>query len=94
MVLSRRENNDPVAIESRLGWVLSGPLRGFCEDSQIIVNFVGHDLSRNGDKRELEECVAKLWDFETLGIREDNEVHEGLKDMWVPFHGKKELDPC
>ena len=45
----RGEPNDPVAIETRLGWVLSGPLRGFCEDSQIIVNFVGHDLSRNGE---------------------------------------------
>ena len=38
--------------------------------------------------------MAKLWDFETLGIREDNEVHEELKDMWCPFRGKKELDPC
>lgn len=90
----RGEPNEPVAIESHLGWVLSGPLRGHCEDSQIIVNFVGHDLSRNGDNPELEECVAKLWDFETLRIREDNEVHEGLKDMWCPFRGKKELDPC
>ena len=49
---------------------------------------MGHDLSRNGDNRELEECVGKLWDFETLGTREDNEVHEGLKDAIV-FNGER-----
>ena len=76
-----------------MGWVLSGPLRGFCQDSQINVNFVEHDLSGNVDYQELEEWITKLWDFKTLGIREDNKVHEGLKDTIV-FNGERyEVSP-
>lgn len=37
--------------------------------------------------RELDDCVEKLWDFETLGIREENEVNEALKDA-ISFNGK------
>jgi len=60
-----------------LGWVLSGPLKGTRDDMQINVNFVGHASSRI-DNRELEDSARTLWDFETLGIREENEVDEAL----------------
>lgn len=77
----RGEADQPVA----LGWVLSGPIKGLRDDAQISVNFVGHEMPR-GD-RELDDRVEKLWDFETLGIREENEVHEALKDA-ISFNGK------
>ena len=84
----RGEPNEPVAVKTSLGWVLSGPLKGFCDDSQVSVHFVGHNLSRNTDNTELEDSARKLWDYETLGIREDDEVHEALKDA-ISFNGKR-----
>ena len=83
----RGEVDQPVAVETCLGWVLSGPLKGTRDDMQINVNFVAHASSRI-DNRELEDSARKLWDFETLGIREENEVHEALKDA-ISFNGKR-----
>lgn len=71
-----------------LGCVLSGPLKGFCDDSLVNVHFVGHNLSRNTNYQELEDSTQKLWDYETLGIREDDEVHEASKDA-IFFNGKR-----
>ena len=74
----RGEADQPVALETCLGWVLSGPMKGIPDGSQISVNFGGQVMPRHD--KELEEGVRKLWDLETLGIREENEVHEALKD--------------
>ena len=49
---------------------------------------MGHNVSRNVDCRELEESARKLWDYKTIGIREDDEVHEALKDA-ILFNGKR-----
>ena len=38
--------------------------------------------------RELDDSIEKLWHFETLGIREESEVHEALKDA-ISFNGKR-----
>ena len=90
----RGEPGEPVAVETHLGWVLSGPLKGVCDDSQIHVHLhlVGNSLSRNEeafvDNRKLEDSARKLWDFETLGIREGDQVHEALKDAIV-FNGNR-----
>lgn len=83
----RGEAGEPVAIETCLGWVLSGPMKGFRDDSQISVNLVSQVIPRE-DNRELEDGVRKLWDLETLGIREENEIHEALKDG-ISFNGER-----
>ena len=81
----RGEAREHVAIETNLGWVLSGPLRGSDDESQVSVNLISHELSRNDG--ELEDSIRKLWDYGTLGIRQDNDVHEALKDA-ISFNGK------
>ena len=83
----RGEVDQPVTVETCLGWVLSGPLKGSRDDMQINVNYVSHASSRV-DNHELEDSARKLWDFETLGIQEENEVHEALKDA-ISFNGKR-----
>ena len=74
-------------METCLGWVLSRPLKGTRDDRQINVNFIGHASSRINNHK-LEDSAWKLWDFKTLGIQEENEVHEVLKDA-ILFNGKK-----
>jgi len=83
----RGEVDQPVAVETYLGWVLSGPLKRTRDDMQINVNYVSHASSRV-DNHKLQDGARKLWDFETLGIREENEVHEALKDA-ISFNGKR-----
>ena len=78
--------NEPVAVKTTLGWVLSGPLTGMTLNSieNIDVNFLPSFLSKS-DK--IEETVQNSWDLETIGIRPENEVHEHVIDNII-FTGK------
>ena len=74
---------EPVAVKTKLGWVLSGPLKiagkKFKPVSSAVVNFLP-SVNQGVDKRSIEGNVNRLWDLETLGIRQDDEVHETIKD--------------
>eukprot|EP00794_Sanderia_malayensis_P016165 gene16165-biopygen13734 len=80
---------EPVAVKTSLGWVISGPLKGeklasvdanvnICVDSMF-------SLAAN-QKDDLDTKVQKLWDLDSLGIREGNKVHENVLDN-ISFTG-------
>ena len=77
----RGESEEPVAIETELGWVLSGPLKRKEADSkqEVSVNFIAQD-STAIDRGRLENEVNKLWDLDSLGIKVNDEVHETFED--------------
>jgi len=80
----RGKPGDPVAIETRLGWVLSGPLK--CSDKQDVE---GIACTVKADcVTSIEGELSRLWDFETLGIKPDDGVHEALKDDII-FNGER-----
>ena len=65
----RGELHEPVAVETKLGWVLSGPMKGARKVNEVNVNFVGHtpviakkDAKPDEDLKELEKSVQK-WGF-------------------------------
>lgn len=74
------ESEEPVAVETELGWVLSGPLKrkGSNSEQEVSVNFVAHD-SLAIAKDSLEGAVNQLWDLESLGIKPSDEVHESFE---------------
>ena len=78
-----------MAVKTKLGWVLSGPLRGTNVDglvkSNISLIINATNLSK---KQNIEEDVHKLWDLEMLGIRRGDEVYEDLLDR-VKFSGER-----
>ena len=91
----RGELHEPVAVETKLGWVLSGPMKGERKVNEVHVNFVGHSLviakkdsKQHENLKELGESVQKLWDYETVGIREEENVHDTLKERMV-FNGTR-----
>ena len=77
----RGKPDEPVAVQTELGWVLSGPMKGESSTGgaqSVQVIFVG---SSTNDKVSLDEEVQKLWDLETLGIqRVEDEVYEEFKN--------------
>ena len=77
----REEPEEPVAVETELGWVLSGPLkrRGVDSQQEASVNFVRLD-SAALYRASLDSEVSKLWDLESLGIKSSNEVHESFEN--------------
>ena len=82
----RGKCDEPVAVETELGWVLSGPMKGrnTCSDSHLAqVIFISSSI----EKQERLKDVHRLWDLETLGIRDtEDEVHETFKNS-ISFNG-------
>ena len=70
--------DEPVAVKTSLGWVLSGPLKGKKLSSVANVNFLP-----STEKRKVEIDVDKLWNLDTLGIRPESEVQEFFVDNIV-----------
>ena len=87
--LIRGEPGQPVAVKTKLGWVLSGPLRGKNVQGLMRSNIsLVIDSTALSKKQKLEEDVHKLWDLETLGIKRGDEVYEDLLDR-VEFSGER-----
>ena len=65
----RAEKNEPVAVKTELGWVLSGPLKGeSLMNSLNNVNLAFVDIS-------FDKKVEQFWDLDTVGIREDRSIY-------------------
>ena len=62
----RGKPDEPVAVETELGWVLSGPMRQQRSD-EVTPTQVNLVTSVRDEKMDSE--VQKLWDLETLGIQ-------------------------
>ena len=89
----RGELDEPVALETELGFVLSGPLkekRADDENAGTHVNMVvGEPLVLvNVGMANVEEAVHRLWDLDSLGIKESDEVRDGFGDS-IGFDGQR-----
>ena len=76
---------EPVAVRTTLGWVLSGPLRGEklnCSESSV--NFIPVEK----EEKKVDAQLNKLWDLDSLGIRPEDEVQESFVDNIV-FTGSR-----
>ena len=79
---------EPISIQTSLGWVLSGPLKGKTinfSDSTNVNLCIENIPSR---KQETELNLHNLWDLNSIGIREGNQVHESVIDN-ITFTGSK-----
>ena len=78
--------DEPVAVETKLGWVLSGPMK--CKEDSVReldtnVNLIMED---RGDG--LDRNFSWLWDLETMGIKEEDEVQVEFLDN-ISFTGER-----
>ena len=74
---------------TKLEWVLSGPLKERTEAGTITVNpSVSKSASYPVGGPSPEGNVNKLWELETLTIREDESMHEPLFEN-IFFNGTR-----
>ena len=84
----RGEAHEPVAVETELGWVISGPLTysQSADKGQVVqVNFVGSDRV---SPDSLDRNVQRLWDLETLGVTACDGVYEEFMES-IFFNGAR-----
>ena len=60
---------EPVALESRVDWVLSGPVQGYSKSTDGNVNLLNATrvLRIDNETSSLDKQLHKFWDLETLG---------------------------
>ena len=70
----------PTAIETRLGWVLSGPVSGLPQE-RFVMNEVVNTCSTHllkietyCDNTSLDQSLQRFWELESLGIRENEDT--------------------
>ena len=67
--------NGPVVLDSRLGWILSGPIGGNSSVSSIPMNLVQtHAMRVDTEEMTLEKQLSKFWELESLGISPPREL--------------------
>ena len=82
----RGNPDEPVAVETELGWVLLGPMK--CKSNDDVVSTQVNLITSVRDQT-FESEVHKLWDLETLGINPlKDEVHEEFRES-ISFDGSK-----
>lgn len=64
----------PTAVSSKLGWLLSGPVKGVNTDNRIVSNLIisGEPpfTSATKEKDEVTEMLRQFWDTESIGIND------------------------
>ena len=77
--------DEPVAVETELGWVLSGPMKSQSSGpGPVQINLVNTE-----DKESLDVDVNRLWDLEVIGIKEPRRwVYEEYRDS-ISFDGHR-----
>ena len=83
----RRGESGPVAINTKLGWVLSGPVPSTRQEAshQPTMSLVATHTLRVGaepsDTHALEDCLYSFWELESLGIQKtDRSVYEEFSE--------------
>ena len=70
----RKGESGPVAVSSRLGWLLSGPLHDSANPTDVLSNLIisgKSELGHNGaydEEQDLVGTLKKFWECESIGI--------------------------
>ena len=78
----RGDPGEPVAVDTVLGWVISGPvgLENLEEKDHVRVNFVTGEVNQDN--------LNRFWDLESIGIKPDTDVHESVIND-LSFNGQR-----
>ncbi|RUA05998.1 MAG: hypothetical protein DSY43_03210 [Gammaproteobacteria bacterium] len=80
----RGKPDEPVAVETELGWVLSGPLKGPPAGEGSVMSFI-----TQVEQMPLSEDFHRFWDLETVGVKEEqSEACESFSDS-INFTGNR-----
>ena len=88
-----RSENGPVAVHTRLGWVISGPVDVRAREPNTA-SVVTHILKVDSEMetRRLDKQLRKFWELESLGINDTEEsVHDQYRDIVAFKNGRYEM---
>ena len=106
----KRGESSPTALQTKVGWVLSGPVQGGSALNSTQVNFTNthalrvdtHDqfMDEKSENQALERKLAEIWDLEAIEISpEEKSVYERFNEditfnMRSNYRGKSVTQLC
>ena len=90
-----RGREGPVAVHSKLGYILSGPASSvalMAANERSISKVTNALLSIESEDDNLTSIVERFWNLETLGIHENGEELPGLNPQIVWKNGRYEVE--
>ena len=98
----KRGKSGPTALQTKVGWVLSGPVQGGSTLNSTQVNFTNthalrvdtHEqfMDESSENRALERKLAEFWDLEAIGISpEEKSVYERFNEDITFKEGRYEV---
>ena len=86
----------PTAVDSKFGWLLSGPTYDLCSSNVVASNLIisGECNSMfGGQDDELVESLKKFWESESTGILDDSKIERQVPDIAkqtdISFNGRR-----
>ena len=74
----------PTAVETRFGWVLSGPVPGCCHGSEttnmniLCSHVLNIGCASHDDLAKLDRKLQAFWDLEGLGIKKEESIYDNF----------------
>ena len=87
----RGDPSGPVALETKLGWILSGPasVPAFTESCTVNLSATHVLKIESANISHVQDDLQKFWDLETLGIRDtETSVHDKFSNE-IRFTGER-----
>ena len=87
-----RGESGPVALQTRLGWVLTGPVLSVEQSQTASMVTIALKISTSNSSSELERQLSAFWDLESLGILDqESSLYEQFKRNIVFKDGRYEV---
>ena len=68
-----------VSVRSKLGWLLSGPVKGATTDNYVVSNLIVSGELPMREIDEVTEIMQRFWETESIGIEETLKCQQAFK---------------
>lgn len=68
-----------VSVSSKLGWLLSGPIKGATTDNYVVSNLIVSGELPMRETDEVTEIMQRFWETESIGIEETLKCQQAFK---------------
>ena len=88
-------SSGPIAVSSKLGWLLSGPVNSYKDDTSNNVSNLDLDIipSREevfNDSQEITDLLAKFWKHESMGLLEETTATTEEQDKKIIEYNREQ----
>ena len=68
-----------VSVSSKLGWLLSGPVKGATTDNYVVSNLIVFGELPMRETDEVTEIMQRFWETESIGIEDTPKCQQAFK---------------